>query len=157
MKTLYKYISGIESAKIINACDRYDIRGKRNLQFHKKEYIADPAFRTYFTTESPVDYSTLLETIVYNELISRGYDVKTGKTPDHEVDFVVNNGQTICYVQVTYVMQSQKTINREFSALLDIHDNYRKIIISMDPLDMSRDGIENIHMIDFLLGKKDIF
>ncbi|MEE3488401.1 MAG: ATP-binding protein [Bulleidia sp.] len=157
VKTVSKYLAGIESAKIITKCPRYDIRGKKNLQYYEKVYIVDPAFRTYFMFGSPVDYSSLLETIVFNELLSRGYEVKIGKLKKGEVDFVVSNGNTLAYVQVTYLMADPSTKKREFQSLLAIRDGYKKVILSMDPINMSQNGIENISITDFLLQKKNIF
>jgi len=157
VKTISKYIKGIENARIIIPCERYDIRGKRNLRYYEKEYVVDPAFRTYFSLGSPDSYSMLLETMVHNELISRGLTVKVGKLRNSEVDFVVSNGERIAYIQVTYIMESEETKKREFGPLEAIRDGYRKVIISMDPINMSANGIDNIHILDFLLDKKNIF
>ena len=95
----------------------------------------------------------LLENVVYNELISRGFEVYVGKTTKGEVDFVTIKGQEKAYYQVAYYLYDQKVIDREFGAFLDVPDNFPKYVISFDKMDFSRDGIIHKNVIDFLLEK----
>ena len=93
-----------------------------------------------------------LENIVMIELKRRGYQVFTGKWDEREIDFVAVKHEAKIYVQVTYKMEGQSTIDREYTPLLEIRDNHPKYVVSMD--DLWRDNIEGIkhmHIADFLL------
>ena len=96
----------------------------------------------------------LLENIVCMELIRRGYTVTIGKAGEKEVDFIAQGSNGRIYVQVTYLLSSQDTIEREFGAYDAIRDNYPKYVVSLDDYDMSRDGIKHRNIRDFLLADK---
>lgn len=153
-QTLYSYIEALCSAFIINKVNRYDIHGKSVLKSLNKYYSSDLGIKKIKTNAKDVNYSNCLENIVYNELISRGYEVYIGKTKKGEVDFVVSKQKEIKYIQVTYLLSSEDTIEREFGAYKSIDDNYPKYVISMDKLDFSKDGIKHINIIDFLIGNE---
>ena len=97
-----------------------------------------------------------LENIIYNELITRDFEVFAGKTYKGEIDFVVISGKKKCFIQVAYYLNGQQAIEREFSAFKPISDAAPKYVLSLDRMDFSRDGIAHLNIIDFLLGKKDI-
>lgn len=151
-QTLYSYLEALCSAFIINKVNRYDIHGKSVLKSLNKYYASDLGIKKIKTNQKEINYSNCLENIVYNELISRGYEVYIGKTKKGEVDFVVSKQGKIKYIQVTYLLAHEETIKREFGAYKPIADNYEKYVISMDKVDMSRDGIKHINIIDFLMG-----
>ena len=77
----------------------------------------------------------------YNELVSRGYEVTTGKTYKGEIDFVISNGTERCYLQSAYLLGSDDVIKRGFGAYSSVKDNWPKYVVSMDTLDFS--GIES--------------
>ena len=85
------------------------------------------------------------------ELLRRGYDVYIGKVGQKEVDFVARSGADKCYVQVTYLLASEETVEREFSVLEQIPDNYPKYVVSMDEINRGRNGIKHINIRKFLL------
>jgi len=91
------------------------------------------------------------EDIVYNELLSRNYDFSVGDLGGREIDFVAKRGKEVLYIQVCYLLAEETTIQREFAALKGIADNYPKYVLSMDELDMSRDGIKHMNIADFLM------
>ncbi|NLN80811.1 MAG: ATP-binding protein [Erysipelotrichia bacterium] len=156
--TINRYLDFIVNSKIANRCYRYDIKGKKVLKTEEKYYLSDLAFRTIRSNTNNISYSNTLENIVYNELISRGYRVYIGKLYNKEIDFIAMKENRIAYIQVSYLIGSDKAYEREFSALESIKDNHPKFVISMDPLDMSRDGIKHLKLVeDFLLDKKSIF
>lgn len=94
-----------------------------------------------------------IENIVYNELLSRGYDIYVGKTINGKIDFIVDNFGDRSYIQVSERLESQEVIEREFGAYKNIKDNYPKYVISNDYLDYSRDGIKHINLIEFLINE----
>ena len=153
-QTLYSYLEALCTAFIINKVNRYDVHGKSVLKSLNKYYASDLGIKKIKTNKKDVNYSNCLENVVYNELISRGYEVYIGKTKKGEVDFVVSNQKKMKYVQVTYLLASSETIEREFGAYRSIDDNYEKYVFSMDKIDFSRDGIIHLNVIDFLMGEK---
>ena len=91
---------------------------------------------------------------MYQEFVRRGYDVRIGRVKEKEVDFVCENGDGRTYVQVAYVMESEATRNREFSALMAVPDQYPKLVLSLDRVDFSDSGIVHRYLPDFLLDAK---
>ncbi len=93
-----------------------------------------------------------LENIVLLELKRRGYKVYVGKNDEKEVDFIGEKKNEKIYVQVTFKMVEQQTIDREFGAFKSINDNYPKYVVSMDEFwNDNVEGIKHIHIADFLL------
>lgn len=152
-ETMYKYIEHITSSCIMKKAVRYDIRGKRILTRLDKYYLADLGLAKINNTGFITETGTLIENVVYNELINRGYNVYVGKTAKGEIDFIVMNGEKREYYQVAYLLADDKVIQREFSAFDPINDNYPKFVLSMDRLDFSRNGIKHINIIDFITGE----
>ena len=85
-------------------------------------------------------------------MLRRGYKVMIGKLNDKEIDFVCDKNGKRIYVQVTYMLASEKTLMREFGAYDGIRDNYPKYVVSMDDFDMSQNGIIHMNIRDFLLN-----
>lgn len=151
-ETLYNYIEALCSTFMINRAYRYDIQGKTVLKTLNKFYSSDLGMRKIKTSNKEINYSVTLENVVYNELITRGYEVFVGKTKKGEVDFIAIKNKDIKYIQVCLHLSSEETINREFGAYDSIDDNYPKYVISLDKFDLSRNGIKHINAIDFLMN-----
>ncbi len=157
IQSVHNYLDYMEEAYLLKRVSVYDISGKAVLSSKPKNYALDNGFRYIMTNTIDMQNGYLLENLVYLELIGRGYGVYVGKKYNGEIDFVaVMNGKK-CFIQVAYLMPDVSTIKREFGAFDSIRDASPKFVISMDPLDMSRDGITHINLIDFLEGRKDIF
>ncbi len=156
-KTIYRYLDKMEKACILNRVKRFNIVGKNTMLFNEKQYIVDTGFRMINTNFITFENSFFLENIIYNELISRDYEVFVGKTYNSEVDFVVIKGNKKCYIQVAYYLINEETINREFKSLKQIRDASPKYVLSLDRFDFSRDGIRHINIVDFLLEKEDLY
>ena len=154
-ETILNYIKACEEAMLIYKVQRNDLIGKKILSVNEKYYIADHGIRQAIFENNERDINQIFENIVYVELLRRGYSVKIGKINDLEVDFIcTKNGDEKIYIQVAYLLASPETIEREFSVLEKISDNYSKYVISMDFFDMSRNGIKHLNIIDFL--QKDL-
>ncbi len=154
-ETLYNYIDALCKALIIKKVYRYDISGKAVLKTLNKYYATDLGIAQIKNSNPEFKNYVLLENIVYNELINRDYEVYIGKTKNGEVDFIAKKDGNIEYYQVTYKMfQRPETIEREFGAYKSVNDNYPKYVISLDDVDLSRDGIIHLNLIDFLLDGK---
>lgn len=131
---------------------RQDLQGKKILTVNEKYFIADHGIREAVFGSNMKDVNLILENIVFLELLRRGYDVTVGKTGDKEIDFVCNKQGQKIYVQVAYLLASEETTEREFGAYDSIRDNFPKYVVTMDDLDMSRNGIKHRNIRDFLLA-----
>lgn len=149
-ETIYNFIEAAKSTYLVHGVPRYNIKGKELMKTNEKYFINDLGIRNlYFDNER--DIGQALENIVYLELRRRGYEIYVGKYDDREVDFIAVDGEKTTYFQVTYLLAEETTIEREFSVLESIDDNFPKIVISMDQVNRSRNGIEHKNIIDFLL------
>ena len=152
VETILNYIKAAEESFLIYKVSRDDLVGKKVLNVNEKYYIADHGMREAILGSNQRDINQIFENIIYLELLRKGYNVRVGKVDNLEVDFVCTKGNEKIYVQVTYLLASPETIEREFTSLEKIDDNYPKYVISMDEFDMSRNGIKHINIIDFLMS-----
>ncbi|MBF1195312.1 MAG: ATP-binding protein [Fusobacterium periodonticum] len=152
VETILNYIKAAEESFLIYRVSRDDLIGKKVLNVNEKYYIADHGMREAILGSNQRDINQIFENIIYLELLRKGYNVRVGKVDNLEVDFVCTKGNEKIYVQVAYLLASAETIEREFTSLEKIDDNYPKYIISMDEFDMSRNGIIHINIIDFLMS-----
>ena len=151
--TLYNYLEYMTKAMLINKADRYDIRGKRILNGKYKYYLTDLGLGQVKNIGKRQQLGAYLENIVYNELISRGYDVKIGNLEKAEIDFIATRFKEKIYIQVAYILADDTVIDREFGAYKGIEDNYPKYVLTMDKHDFSQEGIIHKNVIDWLLEK----
>lgn len=151
--TLYNYLEALCKALIIRKVYRYDIHERAVLKTLNKYYMTDLGIAQIKNNNFDINRTFALENVVYNELITRGYDVYIGKTKKGEVDFIAKKFNEIKYIQVTYILADEKVIEREFGAFDSIDDNYPKYVISLDKMDFSRNGIIHKNIIDFLLDE----
>ncbi len=150
--TVQGYLGMLTSAYIFFRVNRFDIKGKRLLGIHEKYYVGDLGFKHHLLGFKTGDIAGHLENIVYLELLARGYKVEIGKFNDREIDFIASYGNERTYIQVAYLLHDQKAIEREFSALEMVNDNFPKMVLSMDKLfDSNRNGIRWMNLIEFLL------
>ena len=149
--TLYNYLEYMTKAMMINKVDRYDVRGKRILTGKYKYYLTDLGIGQVMNIGKRPQLGAYLENIVYNELVSRGYDVKVGNLEKAEIDFIATRFKEKIYIQVAYILADDKVIDREFGAYKGIEDNYPKYVLTMDKFDFSQDGIIHKNVIDWLL------
>jgi len=152
METLYNYIEYGKRAFLFHSIPRYDIEGKELLKFQEKIYLTDHGFREALLGSARTTINQTLENIVCLELHRRGFTVRVGKQKTKEVDFVGFKQEKKIYVQVSYLLASPETEEREFGVLESIQDNYPKYVLSMDPILRNRSGIVHQHITDFLLG-----
>ena len=150
INTIYNYLKFFENACLIYQVKREDLQGKRILKYDEKYYLCDLGFRQAIIGNNQRDITRVIENIVYLELLRRGYEITIGKVDNLEVDFVCKKQNKLIYIQVSYLLASEETIEREFKPLKNISDNYPKYVISMDDVDMSHEGIEHLNLIDFL-------
>lgn len=148
------YVRFIKDALLMSPVFRYDIHGKKIFEQLQKYYFTDHGLRnllTGFSIRGSIE--KLMENVIYNHLLIHGYKVYVGSLKSTEIDFVALKGDTRFYIQSTYLLASEETIEREFGNLAVINDNYPKMVISMDPVSGSfpgYPGILHIRLRDFL-------
>ncbi len=146
------YLDALTDAMIIEKAKRYDIKGRKIMQRMEKYYISDLGIRYSEIGYRNNDIGQLLENVVYNELLVRGYQVFVGKEGEKEVDFVATKGDERIYIQVTYLLATPEVVEREYGSLLSIKDAYPKLVLSMDRMTIGiRDGVVHQYLPDFLL------
>jgi len=139
------YIGYIEDTFLIHRCERYDIKGKDILSGNSKFYINDLAYKNYLYSGFGYGFGYLVENLVYLELRRAGYEVYVGTLRNKEVDFVAKKNDRIIYLQSTYILIDEETIEREYSALETIGDNYEKVVVSLDDMTLPlKGGIKHI-------------
>lgn len=152
VQTVQAYVNALLESYIFYEAKRYDIKGKEYLKTLGKYYIADIGLRNYLLGFRDIDTGHVLENVVYFELLRRGYNTAIGKVGNVEVDFVASNTDEKVYYQVTQTMASEKTRERELRPMLQIRDNYEKVILTADrTFEKSADGIKIVNLIDWLL------
>ncbi len=161
-KTINKYLNCLEDAFLITKAQRYDIKGKKYINSPYKYYFEDLGLRNARLNFRQIDKGHIMENIVYNELLRRGYNVDVGLTKvnknNYEVDFVCNLGNNKIYIQVAYEMLSLEKEKQERNSLLNIKDSFKKIIITKDvskPM-MDEYGIINMGIYYFLLNEDSL-
>ena len=156
VNTIYNYLKFFENTCFIHSVRREDLKGKKILKYDEKYYLSDLGFRQSIIGNNQRDITRVIENIVFMELLRRGYEITIGKVGNLEVDFVCKKQSKPIYIQVSYLLASEKTIEREFIPLKNINDNYPKYVITMDEVNMSHDGINHLNLIDFLLDSEII-
>ena len=152
-ETILNYIRYCCDAYLFYQVKREEVQGKQILASNEKYYIADHGIREAVFGGNAKDINLTLENIVYLELLRRGYHVTVGKNQDKEIDFVCDKRGEKLYIQVTYLLASEETIQREFGVYDTVRDNFPKYVVSMDEFDMSRNGIKHRNIRDFLLDE----
>ena len=141
-KTISKHIDYLEEAFLISKSNRYDIKGRKYIGANLKYYFTDLGLRNARLNFRQQEPTHIMENIVYNELLIRGYNVDTGIIDVYgkdqkgkrirrqlEVDFVVNQGSQRYYIQVAYDMTTKEKQVQEFRSLRNIPDSFKKIVI----------------------------
>lgn len=143
--TIAAYIGYIEETYLVHRVERYNIKGKEVVAGNCKYYSNDLSFSNYLYQGFGYGIGYKLENVVYLELARRGFDVYTGNIKDKEVDFVAIKADRTIYVQSTYILSDKGTIDREYSALQAIGDNYEKMVVSLDDIALPlHEGIRHV-------------
>ena len=138
--TVMNYIKYCTNAYLFYQVKRQDLQGKQILATNEKYYMAD--------------LNLILENIVFMESLRRGYAVTVGKVGTKEIDFVCQKQEQKIYIQVAYLLASEETIQREFGVYDSVRDNYPKYVVTMDEIDMSKNGIKHKNIREFLTMEK---
>lgn len=127
------YLQYLSNAFLVHRVERYDLVGKRYFEIGEKFYFENLGIRNAIIGYRTADKAKLLENIVYNHLLYRGYTVRVGYMGNQEIDFIGEKNHERVYIQVTLRIDDEVTAEREFGNLLKVNDNYPKIIVTGDP------------------------
>lgn len=153
VEAVYNYLEWLEKAFVIYRCQRYDLQGKSVLKTQEKFYLADASLKYCIMGFNPKSIASMLENIVYFELLRRGYEVYIGKLNTREIDFVAVRRDERIYVQVCRSLPEES--DREIGNLLDIKDHYSKYVVTLDELAGGNvNGVKIVHLSDFLLSDR---
>ena len=148
--TIYNYLEHLENAYLIAKALKEDLVGKKEIIGSEKYYLLDTGFYKSQLEEKQRNICRILENIIFIELKRHGYKITIGKVNDYEIDFICKKNNQKIYIQVTYLLENDETIEREFRPLLMIKDNYPKYVLSMDRTFQPQNGIKHMNIIDFL-------
>ena len=153
-RTVNTYLKSLCDSFVLYKVERFDIKGKQNLATREKYYTVDLGFRNLlFGKEVGQDAGHLLENIIYLELRRRGNEIWVGKIGEREVDFVArDNKGYLTYYQVAYTVRDETVLERELTPFDKIPDHNPKILITLDPEEVSRRGVRQINAINWLLS-----
>ena len=161
------YVEHTIDSFLIHMAKRYDVKGKTYFNYPNKYYYTDLGLRNARLNYRQYDPGHIMENIIYNELIRRGYSVDVGVVNDRagkqnvskEIDFVVNDGDRRVYIQSVFRMDTEAKTTSELDSLLLTKDFFKKIVIRMDTTRnfYDNDGIFHLNFIDFLLERAELF
>ena len=164
--TIKKYLDILEDSFLIEAAQRYDIKGKAYVETPRKYYFSDLGLRNARINYRQFEQTHMMENVIYNELKMRGYQVDVGLIElserdenekvvhkQLEVDFVCNRGSARCYIQSAYALPDEAKYSQEVRPFRKIGDSFRKVVITADPMRPHYDenGILVMNIFDFLL------
>lgn len=165
--TVNSYIKYIEDSFIVNKSDRYDVKGKKYIQTPQKYYFSDIGLRNARLNFRQQEENHIMENIIYNELIVRGYNVDVGvvevrdenkNRKQLEIDFVCNLGNKRYYVQSALNLDTREKTIQEERPLMNVNDNFKKIIVVKDNMKhwLTEEGILVVGIQEFLLDKNSL-
>lgn len=161
------YVQHTIDSFLISMAKRYDVKGKTYFKYPNKYYYTDVGLRNARLNYRQYDPGHIMKNIIYNELMRRGYSVDVGVVTDRsngknlqkEIDFVVNDADRKIYIQSAFRMDTEQKTSSELASLMLTKDFFKKIIIRMDiPHNFyDENGIFHCNLIDFLLGRVELF
>ncbi len=170
-KTISSYLKYLEEAFLIEKSKRFDVKGKRYIETPSKYYFVDIGIRNSLINFRQIEKNHIMENIIYTELRRRGFNVDIGILEKRnnlnngkkdykqlEIDFVVNNGRDKYYIQSAYSIEDDEKKEQELQSLLNVGDNFKKIVIVYDHFIKWQDdnGIIYMSIYDFLLNENSL-
>jgi predicted AAA+ superfamily ATPase len=169
--TITEYLTYLQDAGLISKAERYDVKGRKYISTPVKYYYADPGLRNALLGFRQFEETHLMENVIYNELLYRGYSVDVGVVPVRstdsvgtrtkrklEIDFIANKGSRRYYLQSAFAIPDQEKMNQEQESLIHVSDSFKKIIITgtNSPLWRNERGITIMSVFDFLLNDNSL-
>ncbi|MDD7060710.1 DUF4143 domain-containing protein [Porcincola intestinalis] len=168
--TIAEYLTYLQDVGLISKAERYDVKGRKYIPTPVKYYYTDTGLRNVLVRFRQYEETHLMENVIYNELLYRGYSVDVGVVPVQttenglrvnrklEIDFVANKGSKRYYLQSAFAIPDQAKMNQEQESLVRVPDSFKKIIITStnSPLWRNEQGITIMSIYDFLLNDNSL-
>ena len=169
--TITEYLKYLQDAGLISRAERYDVKGRKYISTPVKYYYADTGLRNALLGFRQFEETHLMENVIYNELLYRGYSVDVGVVPIRttdsdggitkrklEIDFIANQGSRRYYLQSAFAIGDQEKMDQEQQSLLQVSDSFKKIIITGTnaPIWRNEQGITIMSIYDFLLHENSL-
>lgn len=170
-KTIKLYLEYLCDSFLIEKAQRYDVKGKAYIGTPYKFYFTDLGLRNARLNFRQLEKSHMMENVIYNELLVRGFNVDVGVVPvtlrdaegkqkkvSYEIDFVANRGNQRYYIQSAYRMETDEKVEQERNSFRNVDDSFKKIIIVGHPILVERDnqGLTTMSIYDFLLKENSL-
>ena len=166
INTISSYIEYLENAFLIKKVERYDIKGRKFISTPFKYYFTDLGLRNARLNFRQQEENHLMENIIYNELLIRGYSIDVGvievrnksERTYYEIDFVCNMASNRYYIQSALNIDTPEKNHQESRPLNSVGDNFKKIIVVRDDINLwhNEDGVLIIGIKEFLLNKNSL-
>ena len=170
MPTIADYLKYLKESFLIQKAERYDIKGRKYISTPSKYYYTDLGLRNSILNFRQFEETRLMENMIYNELIYRGYNVDVGVVETRieengkrvykqlEIDFVVNSGSKRYYIQSAYALPNKEKVDQEQASLIKVNDSFKKIIVvsGNTPLWRNEQGITIMNLYEFLLNENSL-
>jgi len=155
-ETILNYLKACEEAYLLYRLKSQDVNGKRMLKVNEKYYVTDHGLREAVVGSNLQNVEIILENIVGIELLRRGYKVCVGRVGEKEIDFVGEKNGDKLYLQICYLLNEESTIEREFGSLLEVKDNYPKLVLYKESsFKGNYEGIPAVRIEDWLINKSN--
>jgi hypothetical protein len=154
-QTILNYLRALTHAYYVHKVQRAEVKGLKIFEIGEKYYFEDTGLRNALRRfDFRSDVHKVMENVVYLHLLRNGYRVFVGINGNKEIDFMAEKNDERLYIQVSYMLVDDQTIQREFGNLIAIDDNYPKYVVTMDELSAGTayKGIRQIHLRDFLMN-----
>ena len=170
MPTIADYLKYLKESFLIQKAERYNIKGRKYISTPSKYYYTDLGLRNSILNFRQFEETHLMENMIYNELIYRGYNVDVGVVETRivengkrvykqlEIDFVVNSGSKRYYIQSAYALPNKEKVDQEQASLIKVNDSFKKIIVvsGNTPLWRNEQGITIMNLYEFLLNENSL-
>ena len=151
--TIGNYLEYLEKAYLIHSVSRFDLQWKRILEWEKKFFLTDLAFNNFFFSSYDFWKWKHLENLVFLQLKRLGYKVYVWNVKNLEIDFIAEKGKEKLYIQVAYLINSEEVLKREFWNLLEVDDNFEKIVLSLDETTQNYKWVKHLQIWKYLAQK----
>lgn len=149
-ETVARYLSVMESAKILCKCRRFDMKSRHSLGSQEKYYLSDIGIYAARNTNNRINYGPALENVVYTYLRARNYQVNVGKIGKLEIDFITRKEGSYAYVQVAMTIADRRVEEREHRPFSYVRDGHPRFLMTIDPVLRRRDGVRHVNLMDFM-------
>lgn len=170
MPTIADYLKYLKESFLIQKAERYDIKGRKYISTPSKYYYTDLGLRNSILNFRHFEETHLIQNMIYNELIYRGYNVDVGVVETRieengkrvykqlEINFVVNSGSKRYYIQSAYALPNKEKVDQEQASLIKVNDSFKKIIVvsGNTPLWRNEQGITIMNLYEFLLNENSL-